>query len=48
MITNCRVIGLTRLEIKPESKAPEVDILPLGHLSCKLPSVAVSGIMNDS
>ena len=35
MNTNFKVIGLTRLEIKPESIAPEADVLSLGRLSCE-------------
>ena len=34
-MTNSKVIGLTRLEIKPESTAPQADALTLRHLSCK-------------
>ena len=38
MNTNFKVIGLTRLGIKPESTAQETDAsIPLGHLSCLLP-----------
>ena len=33
MNTNFKVIGLTRLGIKPESTAQETDALYLGHLS---------------
>ena len=33
MITSVKIIGLTRLGIKPESTAPMQVLLPLGHLS---------------
>ena len=36
MNTNFKVIGLTRLEIKPKSTSPRRTLLPLGHLSCEL------------
>ena len=36
MNTNFKVIGLTRLGIKPQSiQLPRRRLLPLGHLSCK-------------
>ena len=33
MNTNFKVIGLTRLGIKPKSTTSDADALPLGHLS---------------